>query len=157
MRKFDLMLCLIIVILTPAMGIGGPLSPCTVVAYVNGNTYIQSPTYSVDIDFTNGDAVFTSCNDATTVTIIVSNPPQNPQPTAPVYMSLINATGGTYTSQVLLPQGTTVITSAASSDWFSITGNRSQFFRGVYCQSVNTVGPFFHYGNMAVTEFMKHN
>ena len=137
MSKYHIIFSLSLIILTPAMGISGPLTPCSVVAYANGNTYIQSPTYSVDIDFTTGDAVFTSCNDATTVTIIVSNPPQNPQPTAPVYMSLINATGGTYTSQVLLPQGTTVITSAASSDWFSSTGT-VRSFSGVSIVSPST-------------------
>ena len=107
----------------PGIAIAAVLSPCTVIGYANANTYIQAPSYSQQIAFDSA-VTFTACSTVTTATIIVANPPQNPPPTAPVYMNLYGASTST---QLLLMQGTTVITKLDFLTWFpptatSVTG-----------------------------------
>lgn len=125
--KKALILSGVAIVLMSGIAMASPTSPCTVIGYANGNTYIQSPSFTQNLPFSNNPISFGTCV-PTTVTIIVSNPPQNPPPNAPVYISLYTTgTPTTYTSQVLLVQGTTVISSSSLSDWFpaalsSVTG-----------------------------------
>lgn len=123
MNKKNLLLSLIIllpVVFAPCLAIGGPLNPCTAIATANANTLIQAPSYYQALTF-DVLPVFTNCfgvDGPTTATIIVANPPQNPPPTAPVYLSL---TGADAASQVLLTQGTTVISKLQFAEWFPTT------------------------------------
>jgi hypothetical protein len=97
-------------------------NPCTVIAYANANTYIQGPSYSQTISFAFDSTVnIANCNSTnllSAATIIVSNPSENPPPTAPVYMNLVGDTGTSNSSQLLLMQGNTVITQADFPSWF---------------------------------------
>ncbi len=140
MRKFNLIFVTIVLILMPAIGICGELSPCTAIGYVNANTLIQAPSFSQDFTFSPAP-VFTNCYGSTslgptTVTIIVSNPPQNPPPTAPVYMSLAGAGVPTGTSQVLLTGATTVISKSQFAGWFPTAAATA--FTGVTVYSPGT-------------------
>lgn len=99
------------------------LNPCTVIAFANGNAYIQGPAYSQSLYFDSTVSV-ANCdvnNLLKTATIIVANPPQNPPPTAPVYLALGTTGAATTTTQLLLMQGTTVITQADFTSWFPST------------------------------------
>ena len=129
---------LVTVVLTPALAFGGALTPCTVVATANANTLIQAPGYSQSLDFVT-NPVFTYCTGTsapTTATIIVANPPQNPLPTAPVYLALNGAVSGT--SQVLLSQGSTIISSNQFSGWFPSVTTPAPSFTGVTVYSPAT-------------------
>jgi hypothetical protein len=121
MKKITVFCSLIFFLIIPVKAPTAPLTPCTVIAYANANTYIQGPSYSVSLGFegspTPTPVSLSGCPGVTTATIIVANPPQNPPPTAPVYMSLNGAASGT--NQLLLMQGTTVITQADFPGWFS--------------------------------------
>lgn len=123
--RFQLVSCLLIsLFFAPIQVNSGPLKPCVVVAYAVGNTYIQSPTYSQYLEFVGGAVSFTNCAVApTTATIVIANPPQNPPPTAPVYIMLSTAAAGTMSSQVLVTQGSQIVinNSLGNSDWFSGT------------------------------------
>lgn len=131
----------------PGFVLAGPKTPCTVIAYAYANTYVQAPSYSQDLTFdSSAPATFTRCYDEggaaptfwgpTTATIIVANPPQNPPPSAPVYMSL-NTAAGAVSPQVLLSQGTTVITSDQFPNWFPGT-DYTTVFSGVTIYSPST-------------------
>ena len=115
MRKYQVLCGFMIFLLTPCIGVTAQLCPCTVIAYANANTYIQAPSYTQQIAF-DSPLSFTDCTTTTAATIIVSNPPQNPSPTAPVYMNLYGTTNST---QLLLMQGNTVITKSDFPTWFS--------------------------------------
>jgi hypothetical protein len=104
-------------LILPSIALTAVLTPCTVVAYANANIYIQAPSYSQSVDFEGAGVSLSGCTGASTATIIVANPPQNPPPNAPVYMSLDGAAAGT--NQLLLMQGTTVITKDDNPGWFS--------------------------------------
>ena len=108
-------------LILPNVASTAQLTPCTVIRYANANTYIQAPSYSQSLSFedTPSGVTLSGCTGVTTATIIVANPPQNPSPTAPVYMSLNGAASGT--NQLLLMQGTTVITKDDNLGWFSTT------------------------------------
>ena len=108
-------------LILPRVVSAAPLTPCTVIAYANANTYIQSPSYSQSLAFEGilPSVSLSGCPGVTTATIIVANPPQNPPPTAPVYMNLNGSASGT--NQLLLMQGTTVITKDDFTGWFSTT------------------------------------
>jgi hypothetical protein len=137
MRKFSIIIVTIVLILMPAIGICGALTPCTVVATANANTLVQAPDYYQSLGFAN-NPVFTYCTGAnapTTATIIIANPPQNPPPTAPVYLALNGAVAGT--PQVLISQGTTVITINQFSGWFP-SGTSTPSFTGVTVYSPAT-------------------
>ena len=121
---------LVTVVLTPALAFGGALTPCTVVATANANTLIQAPGYSQSLDFVT-NPVFTYCTGTsapTTATIIVGNPPQNPPPTAPVYMALADSTTSYCGQQLLLMVGTTIITKSDFPAWFAGGWNGVVFF-----------------------------
>jgi hypothetical protein len=115
--KVIIFLGVLFCLILPNVALTAELTPCTVIAYANANTYIQAPAYSQSLDFEGTGVSLSGCTGATTATIIVTNPPQNPPPTAPVYMSLNDAPAGT--NQVLLMQGTTVITKTNNTGWFS--------------------------------------
>ena len=115
MKKYQFLCSFMIFLLTPCIGVTAQLCPCTVIAYANANTYIQAPSYTQQIAF-DSPLSFTDCTTTTAATIIVSNPPQNPSPTAPVYMNLYGTTNST---QLLLMQGNTVITKSDFPTWFS--------------------------------------
>ena len=115
MKKLQVLCGFMIFLLTPCIGVTAQLCPCTVIAYANANTYIQAPSYTQQIAF-DSPLSFTDCTTTTAATIIVSNPPQNPSPTAPVYMNLYGTTNST---QLLLMQGNTVITKSDFPTWFS--------------------------------------
>lgn len=147
LSKFSVLFPLVLILFTPVFALCGALKPCTVVATANANTLIQAPSYSQYIPFVS-PAEFASCyeNDPTaptikaptTATIIVANPPQNPPPTAPVYMSL-NTTDKDHAvaPQVLLPQGSTVITSGQFPTWFPGNDDATSFI-GVTIYSPGT-------------------
>ncbi len=146
MRKFSVLFPLAVILLIPVFAVCGALNPCTVVATANANTLIQAPNYSQYIAFGTA-ATFNSCYESTankgptTATIIVANPPQNPPPTAPVYMSLNTSSSAAVTPQVLLSQGSTVITSTTLTDafasWFP-KGTSGTSFTGVTIYSPGT-------------------
>ena len=115
MKKLQVLCGFMIFLLTPVIGVTAQLCPCTLIAYANANTYIQAPSYTQQIAF-DSPLSFTDCTTTTAATIIVSNPPQNPSPTAPVYMNLYGTTNST---QLLLMQGNTVITKSDFPTWFS--------------------------------------
>ena len=115
MKKLQVLCGFMIFLLTPCIGVTAQLCPCTLIAYANANTYIQAPSYTQQIAF-DSPLSFTDCTTTTAATIIVSNPPQNPSPTAPVYMNLYGTTNST---QLLLMQGNTVITKSDFPTWFS--------------------------------------
>ena len=115
MKKHQVLCSFMIFLLTPCIGVTAQLCPCTVIVYANANKYIQAPAYSEKIAF-DSPLSFTDCTTTTAATIIVSNPPQNPPPVAPVYMNLYGTTDST---QLLLMQGTTVITKSDFPTWFS--------------------------------------
>jgi hypothetical protein len=120
MLKYSVVLgILTLFLMIPGIAITAVLTPCTVVAFANANTYIQGPGFSQTLNF-EGDppsVKLNGCPALKTATIIVANPPQNPPPTAPVYMSLAGAT----TTGLLLVQGTTVITTDDFPTWFLTT------------------------------------
>ena len=119
MLKYSVVLCIFTVfLLMPGIAITAVLTPCTVVAFANANTYIQGPGFSQTLSFEGAipSVTLSGCNNLKTATIIVANPPQNPPPTAPVYISLA---GTTTTTGLLLVQGTTVITTDDFPTWFS--------------------------------------
>jgi len=121
----------------PTVALSSPTAPCNVVAYASGNSYLQSPSFAQNLPFYQTSLSFGTCV-PTTVTIIVANPPQNPPPNnAPVYMSLYVTAGSdtTYTSQLLVTQGTTVITSSSAPNWFPPT---TTTFTGVSIISPST-------------------
>lgn len=115
MKRFLCLFISMFFLFPPGIALTAELSPCTVIAYANANTYIQAPSYSQQIAF-DSPLTFTDCTTTTAATIIVSNPPQNPSPTAPVYMNLYGTTNST---QLLLMQGNTVITKSDFPSWFS--------------------------------------
>jgi hypothetical protein len=117
MTKSHFLGCIMLFLLIPNIAVTAQLCPCTIIAYANANTYIQAPSYSQQIAF-DSPLSFTDCTTTTAATIIVSNPPQNPSPTAPVYMNLYGTTNST---QLLLMQGNTVITKSDFPTWFSST------------------------------------
>ena len=121
MKKLQVLCGFMIFLLTPVIGVTAQLCPCTVIAYANANKYIQAPAYSEQIAF-DSPLSFTDCTTTTAATIIVSNPPQNPPPVAPVYMNLYGTTDST---QLLLMQGTTVITKSDFPTWFSTSATYS--------------------------------
>jgi hypothetical protein len=133
MKKYQVLCGFMIFLLTPGIGVTAQLCPCTVIAYANANTYIQSPSYSQYIPF-DSPLTFTDCSTTTAATIVIANPPESPPPTAPVYMTLANSAAGPFTSSVLLVQGSTVITKANFADWF----NASATFNGVNVTSPAT-------------------
>ncbi len=118
MTKSIIFVSSILFLFVPSIAETAPLFPCTVTANANANTYIQTPSYAQYIPFDSALS-FTDCTKTTAATIVVANPPQNPSPTAPVYMTLANSDSGPFTSSVLLVQGSTVITKANFPDWFS--------------------------------------
>lgn len=126
MKKYRVLCGLMVFLSIAGVAVTAELSPCTVGAYANANTYIQTPSYAQYMPFDSALS-FTDCTTTTTATIMVANPPQNPSPTAPVYMSLANSASGPFTSSVLLVQSSTVITKANFPDWF----NTSATFNGV--------------------------
>lgn len=146
-KKVSVLFPLVVICFTPVFAICGALNPCTVVATANANTLIQAPTYSVYIPFDTTPVTFGSCYESalnkgpTTATIIVANPPQNPPPTAPVYMSLNTSSSAAVAPQVLLSQGSTVITSTEDTDtfasWFP-KGTSGTSFTGVTIYSPGT-------------------
>lgn len=117
MIKITLFWGLLVFLSFPLIVPAAVLTPCTVIAFANANTYIQAPSYSQSLDFegTSPAVSLSGCTGVKTATIIVANPPQNPPPTAPVYMTL----NGTTTTSLLLMQGTTVITKDDFPTWFS--------------------------------------
>lgn len=108
-------------------------NPCQVIAFANANIYVQAPSYSQTISF-DSTATVANCDSTnllSTATIIVANPPQNPPPTAPVYMNLAGTSNST---QLLLMQGQTVITQADFPSWFpdnTTTPSTARSFTGV--------------------------
>jgi hypothetical protein len=124
MNKSSVICLLVVFLFPPSIALAAPINPCAVVAYANGNVYIQAPSYSQTLLFDTTPTVVANCDSAnllTTATIIVANPPQNPPPTAPVYISLYGITS----TQVLLMQGTTVITKFDNPTWFPGTSSIS--------------------------------
>ena len=121
MFKYLVLCALMVLLLIPGVALTAILNPCTVIAFANGNAYIQSPSYSQSLYFDSMVSV-ANCdvnNLLKTATVTVANPPQNPPPTAPVYLALSDGT--TTTTQLLLMQGTTVITQADFTSWFPST------------------------------------
>jgi hypothetical protein len=122
MKKSQILSGLLMILLSiPSIALTAQLFPCTVIAYANANAYIQAPSYSQQIAF-DSPLSFTDCTTTTAATIIVSNPPQNPSPTAPVYMNLYGTANST---QLLLMQGNTVITKSDFPTWFSASATYS--------------------------------
>jgi len=136
MKKKSVLSLIIVFLFTPGIALTKIWSPCTVIAYANANTYIQGPSYSQTISF-DATATVANCNSTnliSTATIIVSNPPQNPPPTAPVYMNLVGGSGTSNSSQLLLMQGNTVITQADFPSWFpdnTVIPSTARSFTGV--------------------------
>ena len=117
MKKLMVLSLLVVFFFTPDIARTKEINPCAVVAYANANTYIQAPSYSQTLLFDVTPTTVANCdslNLLSTATIIVANPPKNPPPTAPVYISL----SGITSTQVLLMQGTTVITKSDNPSWF---------------------------------------
>jgi hypothetical protein len=143
-------ICCFVFLLIPCVAIAGPKTPCTVVATANANTLVQAPSYYQELFFTTPTDFSGCCDNATppttfwgptTATIIVANSPQNPPPTAPVYMSLNTGTPTMVpiSPQVLLSQGTTIITKAQFPNWFPLsTACATTIFTGVTVYSPGT-------------------
>ena len=122
LRKCMFLCGLIFFLFIPTIALTAVTGPCAIVAYASGNSYLQSPSFTQYMGFAGGTVSFTNCASATTVTIIVANPPQNPPPNnAPVYIALAPSAGGTPSTQVLLVQGSQTVINAASGnfDWFT--------------------------------------
>ena len=118
MKKYQVLCGFMMFLLSPGIGVTAQLCPCTIIAFANANTYIQAPSYSQKIPF-DSPLRFTDCTTTTAATIIVANPPQNPPVVGPVYMNLYGTTDSI--PDLLLMQGTTVITKSDFPTWFSAT------------------------------------
>jgi len=129
LRK-GLVLCgLMVFLMVPSLAGTAQLFPCTIIVYANANTYIQSPTFSQWIAFdTQLNFNTNPCKSTTSATIIVGNPPQNPAPTAPVYMALADSATNYCAQQLLLMVGTTTITKSDFPAWFADGWNGVVFF-----------------------------